>query len=413
MTEAVAERGYVDTPVSEVIQRAGVSRKTFYVHFQDRSDCLMAAYETATERTLRLVDAAARAKGQRRDRMAATLMALCGAAAEDPDGYRLQVTEIAAAGQRALLAREQMVLTVGGLLRDGLTPVASAPSPALMGLISAGLLQVIEQRARAGRLQNPAELVDELTRWARSYHPAPITIASRDGQVSVADRSPLGGGMPIGGRAPGSLSLRPTRRSDGIRSVSTSFTAHSQRERILDAVANLCAQKGYVALTVDEIVAIAGVSLNTFYEHFKDKEDGMLVAHELGHVRGTAILADALEQASSWDRAVRHGISALLGFFYSEPAFARLAAIEAPIASPQVAARWQVHLNTYAELLLDGAPRSRKPPPVARDAIAATLHAAVYAYAVHGVIRNPVRAHNYATYLVLAPFLGPGKAIVD
>src|ERR1700739_1664107 len=67
MTDAVAELGYTATPVSEVIERAGVSRKTFYVHFRDRRDCLVAAYEQAAARMLdRLDSAGGRGPGERR-----------------------------------------------------------------------------------------------------------------------------------------------------------------------------------------------------------------------------------------------------------------------------------------------------------------------------------------------------------
>jgi AcrR family transcriptional regulator len=413
MTEAVAERGYAATPVSEVIERAGVSRKTFYVHFKDRRDCLMAAYDVAAEGTLSRLEAARRSREAPRKKLSATVTALCEAAAENPGAWRLQVSEIAAAGQEALLAREQLILTLSGQLRDGLSPSSSAPPIPLLGLISSALLQVIEQRALTGQLEHSADLASELARWARSYHPAPAVIASADGHSDQTAQATFGWSAPIGGRAPGTLSLTSRRPSDAGRSVSVSFTAHSQRERILDSVANLCASKGYVALTVDEIVAVAGVSLNTFYEHFKDKDDAFLVANELGHLRGTAILQQALDGASSWDAAVREGLAALLGFFFSEPAFARMAAIDAPIASPQIAARVRAHIATYAELLFDGAPRSRRPPPVAREAIAAALHAAVFTYAVRGAIRYPARAHSYATYLVLAPFLGPQKAFAE
>lgn len=413
MTDAVAECGYAATPVSAVIERAGVSRKTFYVHFKDRCDCLMAAYEVASQDTLGRLEAVRHSKEAQRSRLSATVAALCAAAAENPGAWRLQVSEIAAAGQPALLAREQLIFTLSGHLRDGLSPSTSAPPIPLLGLISSALLSVIEQRAHEGQLEQPATLVSELTRWARSYHPAPVAIASTDGHGRRSAGSTLGLAAPIGGRAPGTLSLTSRRRADSHRSVSASFTAHNQRERILDAVTNQCASNGYVALTVDEIVAVAGVSLNTFYEHFQDKDDAVLVANELGHLRGTAILQNSLAGASSWDTAVREGLAALLGFFFSEPAFARMAAIDAPIASPQIAARMRAHLATYTELLFDGAPRSRRPPPVAQEAIAAALHAAVFTYAVRGVIRNPARAHSYASFLVLAPFLGSQKALAE
>lgn len=49
MTSAVGELGFVRTSVAEVLQRAGVSRTTFYVFFKDKEDCFIAAFDAAVE----------------------------------------------------------------------------------------------------------------------------------------------------------------------------------------------------------------------------------------------------------------------------------------------------------------------------------------------------------------------------
>jgi AcrR family transcriptional regulator len=49
MVEAVAERGYADTTVAEVVALASVSRKTFYDSFADKEECYRAAYEASFE----------------------------------------------------------------------------------------------------------------------------------------------------------------------------------------------------------------------------------------------------------------------------------------------------------------------------------------------------------------------------
>lgn len=46
--ELLAEKGLATT-VADVTAKAGVSRKTFYDHFGDREDCLLAAYDTCTD----------------------------------------------------------------------------------------------------------------------------------------------------------------------------------------------------------------------------------------------------------------------------------------------------------------------------------------------------------------------------
>lgn len=47
MIESVAERGYAQTSVADVLTRSGVSRATFYELFTGKDDCFRAAYEKA------------------------------------------------------------------------------------------------------------------------------------------------------------------------------------------------------------------------------------------------------------------------------------------------------------------------------------------------------------------------------
>src|SRR2546428_6728494 len=47
MLETVAERGYEGTTVPDVVARARVSRNAFYEHFDDKTDCFIAACDEA------------------------------------------------------------------------------------------------------------------------------------------------------------------------------------------------------------------------------------------------------------------------------------------------------------------------------------------------------------------------------
>ena len=51
IADCVAEQGYADTTVADVIERAGVSRRTFYEHFSDKEDCFLAAYDEGAKST--------------------------------------------------------------------------------------------------------------------------------------------------------------------------------------------------------------------------------------------------------------------------------------------------------------------------------------------------------------------------
>ena len=60
IADAVAEHGYVMTPVADVLRRAGVSRETFYEHFANKQECFLAAYDASADTLLASVREAAR-----------------------------------------------------------------------------------------------------------------------------------------------------------------------------------------------------------------------------------------------------------------------------------------------------------------------------------------------------------------
>lgn len=74
----------------------------------------------------------------------------------------------------------------------------------------------------------------------------------------------------------------PVRLPRGRHPLTQAAVAGSQRVRLLDAVARVVADKGYGAATVADVIALAGVSRRTFYEHFPGLEDCFLAAYEDG-----------------------------------------------------------------------------------------------------------------------------------
>ena len=49
VVEVVGQVGYASMTVSDVISRAGVSRRTFYEHFANKEDVFLAAYDHVVE----------------------------------------------------------------------------------------------------------------------------------------------------------------------------------------------------------------------------------------------------------------------------------------------------------------------------------------------------------------------------
>jgi AcrR family transcriptional regulator len=112
--------------------------------------------------------------------------------------------------------------------------------------------------------------------------------------------------------------------------------AASQRTRLIDAMAQMVAEKGYPATTVADVVERAGVSRRTFYEQFDDKEACFLAAYDAGLVAVLCRIGEAVEvnPAAPWRERARAGVESFLALLASEPAFAQALQVEILTAGP-------------------------------------------------------------------------------
>jgi AcrR family transcriptional regulator len=121
MVEVVAERGYPDTRVVDIITAAGVSRKTFYELFDDKEDCFLAAYDAALgvlhEGTERAYEAGEEAPWA--DRMRVGLATFLQILSERPEAAKFCIVDVLAAGPRALARRDAAVRQFTGFIEAG------------------------------------------------------------------------------------------------------------------------------------------------------------------------------------------------------------------------------------------------------------------------------------------------------
>jgi AcrR family transcriptional regulator len=411
MIDAVGEQGYGATTVTELITRAGVSRKAFYKHFASKDECFLATYDMIVAEGFERVAGASREAGGLQQELGLALDTLFQRANESPGIQRLVLLEVAALGPAGIARREQLISAYEAMLRENL---GAAPRPGiipnpLLRAVVGGFLKVLYTHVQGGAQKQLPALIPDLVRWSFTYYPLPDTLNKIGELRQVSPRTGL-----IGGRAPGSLSPRSTsgrRRAASGRdpSLSPSFLVHSQRERILDAIAQLSAEKGYANVTLEAIAERAAVSLQAFYEHFANKEDAFLVAYEVGHGKGLALVERAHDAAPDWPHAVRGGIMTLLEFLASEPAFSHLALVDALIATPRTAERANKGILQYLELLAPGfdeAPDASKPPAVTIEAIAGGIFELCLTYTVQGHVGELTELAPWVIYFALAPFVG-------
>jgi len=107
MVELVGERGYAETSVRDVTDRAGVSRKTFYELFPTRNDCLYAVYDEAAQCLRGVVQHAYENGVTAQERIDAAVNVMLEWVGDEPDLARVCMLEVPTsgiAGQRRLTA---------------------------------------------------------------------------------------------------------------------------------------------------------------------------------------------------------------------------------------------------------------------------------------------------------------------
>jgi AcrR family transcriptional regulator len=151
----------------------------------------------------------------------------------------------------------------------------------------------------------------------------------------------------------------------------------SQRGRLICAVADAVATKGYAATSVADIIALAGVSRRTFYEHFDDKEACFLASYDTGaHAIYEAMLASA-EGIEGWEAILDAVFGTWLAFLEADLAFTRAYMIEFWAAGNAARERWKERRERTAGLLkaLHERARAEEPDivPVSDTVIAAVV----------------------------------------
>jgi AcrR family transcriptional regulator len=144
-----------------------------------------------------------------------------------------------------------------------------------------------------------------------------------------------------------SLETQPWERGD------REATAEWQNARMLHAMTRAVAEKSYPKVTVADIVALAGVSRRTFYEHFKDVEDCFVAAYETG----TRQLLEELETAvrttpsSNWHERFQIAIEAYTRELSTDPDMARACLVDVLGAGQRaIDSRRQVYARFVAQM---------------------------------------------------------------
>lgn len=136
-------------------------------------------------------------------------------------------------------------------------------------------------------------------------------------------------------------------RAGGLREAQRLLT----RERLVDAAIALFGQRGFRAVTIEQIAAAAGANRATFYLHFRNKED---VANAIGdrlvpNIQATFTALDALENPTL--QQVRAWLTQVMADQTEERRNLLAVATEANVADPDLADDYLRFINLFIDAM--------------------------------------------------------------
>jgi AcrR family transcriptional regulator len=161
-----ARSGYADASAEAIAREAGMSKATFYEHFDNKEDCIVALFDAAVG----VLDGAMRAAGEAQaaadlsTRVQATVRAFLQVLADYPDESQTLLVEIVGAGPRAMERRDAALDRVAAAIdainladaERGSAPRFASPHDAFA--VVGAAVELGSRQIRTGRPASIAEL---------------------------------------------------------------------------------------------------------------------------------------------------------------------------------------------------------------------------------------------------------------
>ena len=169
MARCVATKGYADTTIADIATAARVSKRTFYKHFRTKQECLIALYESASQRSISTLTKAVEPSDDWTTRVDQVVKAYFSHLAANPLLMRTLFIDVLAVGPEGLQARRKVHRQLADLITDlpqqpAEGDAAAWQANAVVGALTEIVLQAIEQ----DRVEQLPECADEAAQVVRA-----------------------------------------------------------------------------------------------------------------------------------------------------------------------------------------------------------------------------------------------------
>lgn len=373
MTDLVYEGGYPLVTVRGLVARARVTKPTFYRLFSGKEACFMAAYDRAVDEAIGWTASSTQGRLVRADLIGSALGSFCLAFTTEPAAAKLALIEPTSVGgeaaKRLRHTEARFAELVARRFRE-LDPTVELPRGIALGMI-AGVARVARRRIDADDPENFVDDLEPLSRWA-------LVVSDVRGfeaflQQTAAD--------------PADVFERTARPPQ--------LDGHDDRTVLINSAMQLLIERGYAALTVAEISAVAGLPKRRFEAQFDSIAECFSASIELAAAAAAAEVTAAY-RAGPASTGFSRVAGALTKYLAANPGLARLLFVEIFLPGRAITRRGAGVLSGFAALL------GRNLPWEGPHSVQST-EASVGA--IWALIRNEVEQERYSSLPSLAPLL--------
>lgn len=292
MVASVAERGYLETRVADLVETSGVSLRSFYELYPDKGACFLAAVEALVRTTIDLVLATPGEEDWEEDSRR-RLLAAAELLTAQPAAARLCLVEAYVAGAEATERIDAAAVRAEELIRDRLaaSPRWAEMPPDIAVVTMAAILETFRSRLLRSQERLLPDVAGEIADLMLSYEPParPLRAAPRPPEV------------------------RPEERE-----------ASDHAERALRAFEALLTEQPFAETTMEQVAKRARMSARTLYANFASREELMLAAIDSAGALAVAAALPAQRRGASPPEGIRAAFGALFGLLASRPNLAKL-----------------------------------------------------------------------------------------
>ncbi len=188
------------------------------------------------------------------------------------------------------------------------------------------------------------------------------------------------------------------------------------RRRILDAMIETVAHRGYDRTTLDRVLMVAKIPAPVFDEHFENKQECFLQAIDELIGRLEYMVLERLHQPAPWPERIRLGLETLLEALAENPDGARVAMVECLSAGEASVARLRSTLASFVPILEEGRELASSSteylPPQTSAAVIGGIASIVHRRVLEGNTAELPALLSDLLYFALMPYLGHRRALI-